>query len=82
MTLTGMKDQTRVQSEQLKENKKNTTMERKWYKQINGEWVEAPQQIELENGTLYNYNSDSNEEMLRRDGYVPENEMEVQDEII
>jgi hypothetical protein len=77
-----MKDQTRVQSEQLKENKKNTTMERKWYKQINGEWVEAPQQIELENGTLYNYNSDSNEEMLRRDGYVPENEMEVQDEII
>ncbi len=77
-----MKDQTRVQSEQLKENKKNTTMERKWYKQINGEWVEAPKQIELENGTLYNYNSDSNEEMLRRDGYVPENEMEVQDEII
>ena len=57
-------------------------MERKWYKQINGEWVEAPQQIERENGTLYNYNSDSNEEMLRRDGYVPENEMEVQDEII
>ena len=57
-------------------------MERKWYKQIDGEWVEAPQQIEVENGTLYNYNSDSNEEMLRRDGYVPENEMEVQDEII
>lgn len=55
-------------------------MERKWYKQINGEWVEAPQQIETENGTLYNYNSDSNEEMLRRDGYVPENEMEVQNE--
>ncbi len=55
-------------------------MERKWYKQINGEWVEAPQQIELENGTLYNYNSDSNEEMLRRDGYVPENEMEVENE--
>ena len=77
-----MKDQTRVQSEQLKENKKNRNMERKWYKQINGEWVEAPQQIELENGTLYNYNSDSNEEMLRRDGYVPENEMEVQDETL
>ena len=57
-------------------------MERKWYKQINGEWVEAPQQIETEIGTLYNYNSDSNEEMLRRDGYVPENEIEVQDETI
>ena len=55
-------------------------MERKWYKQINGEWAEAPQRIELENGTLYNYNSDSNEEMLRRDGYVPENEIEVENE--
>ena len=57
-------------------------MERKWYKQIDGEWVEAPQQIETEKGTLYNYNSESNHLMLRRDGYVPENEMEVQDEII
>ena len=55
-------------------------MERKWYKQINGEWVEAPQQIETGKGTLFNYNSDSNEEMLRRDGYIPEDELEAQGE--
>ena len=50
-------------------------MERKWYKQINGEWVEAPQRIETEKGTLYNYNSESNHLMLRRDGYIPEDEL-------
>lgn len=55
-------------------------MERKWYKQINGEWVEAPQRIETEKGILYNYNSDSNEEMLRRDGYIPEDELGAQGE--
>ncbi len=47
---------------------------------IEGVLTEAPQQIETANGTLYNYNSDNNEEMLRRDGYVPENEMEVENE--
>lgn len=50
-------------------------MERKWYKLVNGEWIEAPQQIETENGTMYNYNCDSNEEMLRHDGYLPEDEI-------
>ena len=47
-------------------------MERKWYK--NG--TEAPTFVETENGTLYNYNSDANEEMLRADGYLPENEVD------
>lgn len=47
-------------------------MERKWYK--NG--TEAPTFIETDNGTLYNYNSDANEEMLRKDGYLPENEVD------
>ena len=50
-------------------------MERKWYKMIDGEWIEAPQSIETENGVMYNYNCDANEEMLRRDGYIPENEI-------
>lgn len=47
-------------------------MTRKWYK--NG--IEAPQAVETENGTFYNYNTDSNELMLRADGYLPENEIE------
>lgn len=50
-------------------------MERKWYKQVNGEWIEAPQSIETANGTMYNYNCDSNEVMLRADGYLPEDEI-------
>lgn len=50
-------------------------MERKWYKMIEGEWIEAPQSIENGNGVMYNYNCDANEEMLRRDGYIPENEI-------
>lgn len=50
-------------------------MKRKWYKLVNGEWVEAPQQIETSNDTMYNYNCDSNEEMLRHDGYLPEDEI-------
>lgn len=52
-------------------------MERKWYKLTNNEWVEAPQSIETENGTMYNYNCDANEVMLRADGYLPENEIEL-----
>lgn len=52
-------------------------MNRKWYKNINGEWVEAPQQVETENGVMYNYNSDANEKMLREDGYLPDGEVTV-----
>lgn len=51
-------------------------MERKWFKMIEGVLTEAPQKIETANGTLYNYNCDSNEVMLRADGYLPEDEME------
>ena len=51
-------------------------MNRKWYKKIDGEWVEAPQQVKTENGVMYNYNCSSNEVMLREDGYLPENEIE------
>ena len=50
-------------------------MNRKWYKKINEELVEAPQNIETEKGTMYNYNCDANEDMLRKDGYLPENEL-------
>jgi hypothetical protein len=50
-------------------------MERKWYKKINGEWIEAPQQVETENGTMFNFNCESNEKMLRELGYLPENEL-------
>jgi len=52
-------------------------MVRKWYKKVDGEWREAPQQIETDNGILFNYNDDSNEQMLREDGYLPENEIEL-----
>ena len=38
-------------------------------------WVEAPQSKELDKGTMYNYNCDANEVMLRADGYIPENEV-------
>jgi hypothetical protein len=51
-------------------------MERKWYKMIDGVWTEAPQQIETENGIMYNYNCEGNADMMRRDGYLPENEIE------
>ena len=50
-------------------------MERKWYKKTDEGWVEAPQQIETENGIMYNYNCAANEEMLRADGYIPEDEI-------
>ena len=33
--------------------------------------------IETENGVMFNYNDDSNEAMLRADGYLPENEIEL-----
>jgi len=49
-------------------------MERKWYKEVDGKLVEAPQSITTENGIMYNYNCEANEEMLRRDGYIPEDE--------
>lgn len=52
-------------------------MERKWYKLVNGAWVEAPEKIEFENSIMFNYNDDSNEYMLRNDGYLPENEIDV-----
>lgn len=51
-------------------------MERKWYKRVNREWQEAPQQIEIDGAILFNYNCESNEAMLRADGYLPENEIE------
>ena len=54
-------------------------MNRKWYKKIDGEWVEAPQQVKTENGVMYNYNCSSNEVMLREDGYHPENEIEEEE---
>ena len=50
-------------------------MERKWYKIVNGAWVEAPASIETERGTMYNYNCEANEEQLRDDGYLPEDEI-------
>lgn len=53
-------------------------MERKWYKIVNGVWVEAPASIETENGTMYNYNCEANAERLRADGYLPEDEIELQ----
>lgn len=49
-------------------------MERKWHKEVDGKLVEAPQSITTENGIMYNYNCEANEEMLRRDGYIPEDE--------
>ena len=52
-------------------------MNRKWYKNINGEWIEAPQQVETEKGVMYNYNCDANEKMLRADGYLPDGEVTV-----
>lgn len=52
-------------------------MQRKWFKMIEGVPTEAPQQIETANGTLYNYNCDSNEVMLRADGYLPEDEIQI-----
>jgi len=50
-------------------------MKRRWYKYEAGAWVEAPQQITTDKGTMYNYNCDANEVMLRADGYIPENEV-------
>ena len=50
-------------------------MERKWYKNINGEYVEAPQNLETETGTIFNYNAESNEAELRKNGYIPEDEI-------
>lgn len=52
-------------------------MQRNWFKMIEGVPTEAPQQIETANGTLYNYNCDSNEEMLRADGYLPEEDIQI-----
>lgn len=49
----------------------------KWYKEINSKWVEAPESIELDGNTLFNYNCDSNEVQLRADGYLPESELEL-----
>ena len=53
-------------------------MERKWYKIVNGAWIEAPASIETERGAMYNYNCEANEERLREGGYLPENEIESQ----
>ena len=53
-------------------------MERKFYKSVNGEWVEAPQNLETETGTIFNYNAESNEAELRKNGYIPEDEINVE----
>lgn len=50
-------------------------MKRKWYKEVNGQWVEAPDMVQTDKYLILNYNCDANAEMLRRDGYVPENEI-------
>ena len=50
-------------------------MERKFYKSVNGVFVEAPQNMETETGTIFNYNAESNEAELRENGYIPENEI-------
>ena len=52
-------------------------MERKWYKWVNGMWQEAPDTVTMDNYILYNYNSEANEVMLREDGYLPENEIDI-----
>lgn len=53
-------------------------MERKWYKLVNGEYVEAPQQVTTDKVVMYNYNCSANEKMLREDGYLPEGEVTVE----
>ena len=50
-------------------------MERKWYKIVNGGYVEAPQNLETETGTMFNFNAESNETELRKNGYLPEDEI-------
>ena len=50
-------------------------MERKWYKLENGVQNEAPQQKDTTNGIIFNFNAESNEPMLREDGYLPEDEI-------
>ena len=51
-------------------------MERKFYKLVNGVFVEAPQTMETETGTIFNFNAESNEVELRKNGYLPEDELE------
>ena len=53
-------------------------MERKWYKIVNGVFLEAPQNLETETGTIFNYNAESNEAELRKNGYIPEDEINVE----
>ena len=55
-------------------------MERKWYKLENGVLIEAPQNLETETGTMFNFNAESNEVELRKNGYLPEDE--IKDKII
>ena len=50
-------------------------MERKFYKSVNGVFLEAPQNLETETGTIFNYNAESNEAELRKNGYIPEDEI-------
>ena len=50
-------------------------MERKFYKSVNGVFFEAPQNLETETGTIFNYNAESNEAELRKNGYIPEDEI-------
>lgn len=50
-------------------------MKRKWFKKEGDLWVEAPPQKDLYDRIIFNYNCDSNEEMLRKDGYIPEDEL-------
>ena len=44
-------------------------------------WEEAPATVTGDDYTLYNYNSEANEVMLREDGYLPENEIDLNVEV-
>ena len=53
-------------------------MERKWYKIVNGVLTEAPDNLETATGTMFNFNAESNEQILREYGYLPENEIDYE----
>ena len=53
-------------------------MERKWYKTVNGVITEAPENLETETGTIFNFNAESNEQILREYGFLPENEIDYE----
>ena len=56
-----------------------SSVNRKWYKLVNGVWEEAPSVVETDRAIIFNYNCDANEKQLREDGYLPENEINFED---